>query len=322
MKGPSVAESKGGSETHRGSGAAPRGFEESPAGHPAGIPMDESPSMAAFSVDVEDYFQVESLRPICPRSSWETFEDRTERNTELVLTILEDMGARGTFYLLGWTAVRHTALVRRITAAGHEIASHGFDHDLVYHQGPDRFRQDVRRARRCLQDLSGQPVLGYRAPAYTIMNRTWWALSILADEGYRYDSSIYPIARRRYGMPRAHRWPQRLSLDGGAAMVEFPLPTARLGKVNLPVTGGAYLRLLPFSYQVWCVRRLVNAKRPFVLSIHPWELDPKQPRMPVNARTRLTHYHNLESTEKRLRFLLGLAAYRSQATVLSQLNLL
>ncbi len=280
-----------------------------------------APHLAAFSVDVEDYFQVEALRPYCPRGQWASFEDRTERNTDRLLEILAAHSATGTFFVLGWTAQRHPDLVRRIAAAGHEVASHGFEHALVYTQSPDEFRQDVRQARELLRDLSGQEVVGYRAPSYTIMTRTLWALPILVEEGYRYDSSIFPIARRRYGMPRANRWPHKIRIDEERTIVEFPLPTLRLGPVNIPATGGAYLRLLPFELQRRTVRGLMAASRPFVLTIHPWELDPAQPRFPVGARTRWTHYHNLGQAQARLDHLLSLGKYRSIGEVLSDLGL-
>jgi polysaccharide deacetylase family protein (PEP-CTERM system associated) len=279
-------------------------------------------SRAAFSVDVEDYFQVEALRDFCPRSAWESFEDRTEANTDRLLAVLDRQSAKGTFFVLGWTAQRHPQLVRRIAAAGHEIASHGYEHELIYRQGPDDFRHDVRRTRALLQDLSGQEVIGYRAPSYTVMQRTLWALEILLEVGYRYDSSIFPIARRRYGMPRARRWPHRIEVAGGGSIAEFPLPTVRLGALNVPATGGAYLRLLPFGFQSWTVRRMVRAGRPFVLTVHPWELDCEQPRFAVNVATRWTHYHNLDQAERRLADLLSLASFRSIGAVLKSLGLL
>ncbi len=283
--------------------------------------MTEPPSLAAFSADVEDYFQVEALRPFCPREKWGTFEDRTERSTERILEILAAHAAKGTFFILGWTAQKHPGLVRRIASQGHEIASHGFDHELIYNQDPEAFRQDVRRARALLQDLSGQEVIGYRAPSYTIMARTQWALAILAEEGYRYDSSIFPIARRRYGMPGANRWPHRIEIDAQRSIAEFPLPTIRLGSINLPATGGAYLRLLPFSLQQRSVKRLISARRPFILTVHPWELDPDQPRFPVGLRTRWTHYHNLGRAASRLGRLLSLGAYRPISQVLNEIGL-
>jgi len=277
---------------------------------------------AAFSADVEDYFQAEALRAHCPREAWASAEDRTEASTDRLLEILASRAIRGTFFILGWTASRHPGLVRRIAAAGHEVASHGSDHELIYRQSPDAFRDDVRRARRLLQDLSGQEVIGYRAPSYTIVARTRWALPILAEEGYRYDSSIFPIARRRYGIPGAPRMPHRIALAGGGTIAEFPLPTVRFGPVNVPLTGGAYLRLLPWRYQLWAVRRRIGAGSPFVLNVHPWELDPDQPRFPVGWRTRWTHYHNLDRAEARLKALLGEGTFGTLAEVLGRLGLL
>jgi len=283
---------------------------------------DTRADRAAFSADIEDYFQAEALRSFCPRSAWEGLEDRTVANTERLLEILGARGIRGTFFVLGWTAQRHPDLVRRIAAAGHEVGSHGFDHELVYRQDAEEFRRDIRRARQLLQDLSGQEVIGYRAPSYTIMTRTLWALGIIADEGFRYDSSVFPIARRRYGMPRAPRWPHRIALDAQRSIVEFPLPTVRFGTLNAPATGGAYLRLLPLRFQQWAVGRMLRAGQPFVLSIHPWELDPGQPRFPVRPRTRWTHYHNLRHAEARLTKLLSMGRFQTQADVLRGLDLL
>jgi polysaccharide deacetylase family protein (PEP-CTERM system associated) len=193
---------------------------------------------------------------------------------------------------------------------------------LVYNQDPAAFRADVRRTRGLLEDLTGCGVYGYRAPSYTIVESTQWALSILADEGYLYDSSIFPIHRRRYGMPRAPRWPWRMSLPDGRGLAEFPLPTIRCGLFNLPASGGAYLRLLPFALQRWALGRMRDSRRPFVLTIHPWELDPEQPRFPVGLRTRWTHYHNLDRTTPRLETLLSTDAYRPLIEVLQELDLL
>ena len=278
--------------------------------------------LAAFSVDVEDYFQVEALKEYCPRSRWEACEDRTVANTERLLLLLERHRSRGTFFVLGWTAKRHPELVKRISEAGHEIASHGYHHELVYNQTPDEFRQDVGDARRLLQDLSGQAVLGYRAPSYTVVHRTQWALPILAEQGHSYDSSIFPIKRMRYGMPNAPRWPYRIELGDGRTLAEFPLPTVRLGGINVPATGGAYLRLLPFPLQTWAVARMIRSHRPFVLTIHPWELDPGQPQFPVPPFTRWTHYHNLGVAQTRLEAFLAKTPFRPQAEILSDLKLL
>ncbi len=284
-------------------------------------PLDQR-SFAAFSVDLEDYFQVEALRGFCPRDRWSGCEDRTVSNADRILSLLSELRIKGTFFILGWTAERHPDLVQRIAAGGHEVASHGYDHELVYRQDPEAFRRDVARARRLLQDLSAQEVLGYRAPSYTIMARTMWALPILVDEGYRYDSSIFPIARRRYGMPGAERWPHRVQIAPAGTIAEFPLPTVRIGPVNAPATGGAYLRLLPMSFQRRAVEGMFKHRRAFVLSVHPWELDAGQPRFPVGVRTRWTHYHNLARAEGRLRVLLSRGDYRPVAEVLRDLDLL
>lgn len=281
----------------------------------------EQGALSAFSVDVEDYYHAEALRPFCPRSKWGSFQDRVERNTDRILDLLHARSIRGTFFILGCVAEKHGGLVRRIAAAGHEIASHGYDHELVYNQTPEAFREDVRRARRLLQDLSGQDVIGYRAPSYTIVRRTLWALRILVEEGYSYDSSIFPIPRRRYGMPKAPRLPNRIDLDV-ASIAEFPLPTIPLGPINFPVTSGAYLRLLPFAFQRATIRRMLDGAIPFVLSIHPWEIDPGQPRFPVGIRTRWTHYHNLSVAESRLCALLSLGRFRPLAEVLRDLHLI
>lgn len=277
--------------------------------------------LAALSVDVEDYFQVESLRPYCPRPRWSEFEDRTEVNTERVLDVLDAQGARGTFFVLGWIAERHPNLVRRIAARGHEIGSHGSDHELVTRQDPETFRADVRRARQILQDLSGQAVLGYRAPSYTIVSKTLWALPILAEEGYLYDSSIFPIRRLRYGIPGAPRWPHRLELRDGLSLAEYPLPTVRLGGANIPATGGAYLRLLPFAFQKRALQRFLDRELPFVVNVHPWELDPGQPRFRVGWRTKITHYYNLDVAQARLSAILSLTKFRSQLDILQDLGL-
>ena len=275
----------------------------------------------AFTVDVEDYFHAEALRPHCPREAWDTLESRVEANTDRLLSILAARGVQGTFFVLGWVADRHPDLVRRIAAGGHEVASHGQAHELITRQEPAAFREDVRRARARLQELSGQEVLGYRAPCYTVTARTRWALAVLAEEGHRYDSSIFPIRRRRYGIPDAPRVPHRLPAEEGG-IAEFPLPTVRGLGVNVPATGGAYLRLLPLAFQERAVRRLLARDMPVALNIHPWELDPDQPRFPVAPRTRWTHYHHLADTERRLGRILDLAPARTMAEVLRELGLL
>jgi polysaccharide deacetylase family protein (PEP-CTERM system associated) len=243
-------------------------------------------------------------------------------NTERILDLLAQLNARGTFYVLGWVARKHPTLVKTICDRGHEIASHGFGHELIYNQTALEFREDIRSARILLQDLSGQPVIGYRAPSYTIVHRTLWALHILAEEGYRYDSSVFPIPRQRYGMPWAPRWPHRIDLGDTGSIAEFPLPTVRIWPVNFPATGGAYLRLLPEEYQIRAVGHMLRKHLAFVINVHPWELDPDQPRFRVPRRTQWKHYHNLHVAGSRLSKLLSLSQFRSQGEVLVNLGLL
>jgi len=274
--------------------------------------------LGVITVDVEDYFQAEALRAHCPRNRWDSLEDRTEANTDRLLDLLEGKGIRGTFFVLGWSADRHPELVRRIADRGHEVASHGYDHELIYRQEPQVFRADVDRARKLLQDLSGQPVLGYRAPSYTVVSRTRWALDILAETGHVYDSSIFPIRRQKYGIPDAPRAPHRVGK--GDALIEFPLPAVRVGGVNLPATGGAYTRLFPMMFQRWAVRRLLGEGIPVAVNVHPWELDPGQPRMELTPLRRLIHYGNLSRTEARLSSLLDLAQFAPMIEILGELG--
>lgn len=258
----------------------------------------------AMSVDVEDYFHVSLMAPVLPRSAWERMERRVEANTERLLAMFDESRVHATFFVLGWVAERHPALVRRIAALGHELASHGYDHELVYDLSPARFRDDVRRTRALLEDVSGTTVEGYRAPGFSITNRSLWALDILVEEGYRYDASIFPIVHDRYGIPGAPRHPYALARPAGT-LVEVPASTVRLAGMNLPVAGGGYFRLLPYAWTRWGVRRVNERERkPVVFYLHPWELDPAQPRLPVRGFSAYRHYHNLSRTEDRLRRLL------------------
>ena len=258
-----------------------------------------------MTVDVEDYFQVSAFAGDVPRDQWDAQPSRLERNTERILGMFADAGATATFFTLGWVAERYPDLIRRIVAGGHELASHGFDHVRVAEQTPGQFRNDVRRTRSVLQDTGGVDVIGYRAASFSIDARTPWAHGILADEGYRYSSSIYPIRHDHYGMPDAPRFPYA-PLEG-SAFVEIPITTVRLYRRNIPFGGGGYFRLLPYPLFRWGLRR-VNAgdNRPAIFYFHPWEIDPDQPRLPgLRAKTRFRHYLNLGRTEGRLRTILA-----------------
>jgi polysaccharide deacetylase family protein (PEP-CTERM system associated) len=252
----------------------------------------------ALTIDVEDYFHASALADVAPRTSWESLPSRVGQNTRRLLDTLDRAGVRGTCFVLGWVARRDPALVKDIAARGHEIASHGFWHQLVYDQTPDEFRADVRDARARLQDISGQAVLGYRAPSFSIVDRSLWALDVLVEEGYRYDASIFPIHHDRYGIPDA---PRAIHIRQTAAgpIAEVPSSTVRVGK-NLPTAGGGYFRLLPYAWTRWGIQRVNAEGMPAIFYLHPWEVDPGQPVMPLSRLTTFRHYHNLDKCEARL----------------------
>lgn len=262
----------------------------------------------ALSVDVEDYFQVWALSPHVPRSEWERMPCRVERNVERILALLDEAGARATFFTLGWIAERYPRLVTRIAAAGHEVASHGYAHQAVAHQTRAEFYEDIRKAKLILEDITGGEVRGYRAPSFSIGRRTLWAFDCLLQAGYRYSSSIYPIRHDHYGMPEASRFP----FEPVPGLLEIPVTTARVFGTNLPAAGGGYFRFLPYQLSRALIQR-VNAaeRRPALFYFHPWELDPEQPRIPgTSLKTRFRHYLNLHRMEGRLRRLLSHFAWR------------
>lgn len=258
----------------------------------------------AFTVDVEDYFQVSGFERDIARSTWDSYESRVESNTERLLGLLAEHEVRGTFFILGWVAERFPGLVERIRAQGHELGSHSYWHRLIYEQSPAEFREDLRRSRDVLQDIVGERVTSYRAPSFSITKRSLWAAEILVEEGFEIDSSIYPVHHDRYGIPGAQRWLHRLPTPSGPIW-EFPPSIARLGGFNLPVSGGGYFRLYPGYWTERCLRTVNDAHgEPFMFYIHPWEVDPQQPRLKVGARlSRWRHYVNLRSTEGKLRSL-------------------
>jgi polysaccharide deacetylase family protein (PEP-CTERM system associated) len=256
----------------------------------------------AFSVDVEEHYQVEAFRGFIARNQWVRFESRVVVNTRRLLGLLQKRSVTATFFILGCVAERYPRLVRECIEAGHEIASHGWDHRPVTELTRDEFRSDVRRTKDLLEDLGGVEVLGYRAPTYSIVESTMWALEVLLEEGYRYDSSIFPIIHDRYGVPGAPRFPGTVATQSGSSLLEFPISTVRFGGINVPFIGGGYLRHLPQHFVHWGMRRVIERERqPVIVYVHPWELDPEQPRLgEVPAITRWRHYRNLERTEDRL----------------------
>lgn len=277
----------------------------------------------AFTVDVEDYFQVAALAPAIERASWPQRESRVERNTGVLLDLLAERGIHGTFFVLGWIAERHPDLIRRIAAAGHEIACHGFSHQLVYEQTPEEFREETARSKSTLEDLSGSAVIGYRAASFSITRRSLWALDVLIDLGFEYDSSIFPIRHDRYGIPGADPRPSRLTAPSGRTLAEFPLSAASYLGVRVPVSGGGYFRLLPYLVTRSGLRQINGSgERPFAFYLHPWEIDPQQPRVRVGWLSRFRHYTNLDRCESRLRRLLEEFRFASMREVLHCAGLL
>ena len=277
----------------------------------------------AFSVDVEDYFQVAALAPAIARDSWASRESRVERNTDVILGLLAERGIHGTFFVLGWIAERHPALVKRIAAAGHEIASHGYSHQLIYTQAREEFYEETVRSKRLLEDLGGAEVIGYRAASFSITQRSLWALDVLAELGFRYDSSIFPIRHDRYGIPGAVAEPGKVTAPSGATLVEFPMSAATFFGVKVPVSGGGYFRLLPYAVTRRGLRQInETCSRPFTFYLHPWEVDPGQPRIQVKWFSRFRHYTNLRRCEPRLRRLLGEFRFAPMRAVLAARGLL
>lgn len=275
-----------------------------------------TPVLNALTVDVEDYFQVSAFTGCVHRSQWESLESRVCQNTDRLLDIFEQAGVHATFFVLGWVAEHFPHLVRRIHRAGHELASHSHEHGLVYDSTPDGFRADLRRARCAIEDAAGVAIYGYRAPSYSITERSLWALDVLVEEGYLYDSSIYPIRHDRYGIPSWPRHIHRVERDGGGIW-ELPGSTVRRAGINFPMGGGGYFRLLPYSWTGGGIKTLNDVEeRPAIFYLHPWEVDPDQPRINAGMMSRLRHYHNLHETEARLRRLLREFRFGTVAEVL------
>jgi polysaccharide deacetylase family protein (PEP-CTERM system associated) len=272
----------------------------------------------ALTVDVEDYYQVSAFEHRIARSEWDSHESRVVRNTRLLLSVFRDHAVCGTFFVLGWVADRFPHLVEEICDAGHELASHGYWHRMVHDLTPAEFRDDLRKSKELLERIAGKPVVAYRAPSFSITARSLWALDILVDEGFLADSSIFPVRHDRYGMPNAATEPHYIELRAGR-LLEFPPSVLPLGRYRLPVAGGGYFRLLPKGVTYHAVRRCNRHRAPFMFYIHPWELDPAQPRVHgVGWKARARHYVNLRRTETKLRWLLNHASFGPMAMALRQ----
>ena len=258
-----------------------------------------------LTIDVEDYYQVSAFEAIVHYEEWEQYESRVEKNTYYILDVLDQYQTKATFFVLGWVAERHPKLIREIAQRGHEVASHGYSHKRIYTQTPEQFRQETRRSKYIVEDIVGHAIIGYRAASYSITKKSLWALEILVEESFLYDSSIFPIRHDVYGIPDAERFSHVIHTTSGDIR-EYPLSTLRICKTNMPVCGGGYLRIYPYALTKRAVN-ILNRKenKPVIIYAHPWEFDPDQPRLNGKWLSRLRHYTNLSKTDTILRSLLN-----------------
>jgi polysaccharide deacetylase family protein (PEP-CTERM system associated) len=274
----------------------------------------------ALTIDLEEFFQIHALSDVVPVRSWDTFTSTVRANTEKILDLLDQASISATFFCLGWIAERNRQLIRDIHARGHEIACHGHLHQIITSQTPPVFREDVSRAKGVLEECTGSPVLGYRAPTYSITGKTLWALDVLEELGFLYDSSIFPIYHDNYGIPDAPRHPHRLP---GRALVEFPISTLRMGSVNIPVSGGGYFRLFPYPVTRAALRYLERCGEPFIFYLHPWEIDRSNPRLDGMTRlSRFRTYVGIHRSLARFRTLIGDFSFSTVQNVLQDRGLL
>lgn len=256
----------------------------------------------AMTVDVEDYYQVAAFFDVVKPEEWENWPSRVEANTDRLLQLFDDKGLKVTFFILGWVAQRHPELVKRIHAQGHEIASHGYSHQFIYRQTQDVFREETQRSKQILEDLSGTPITGYRAASYSITRQSLWALDILAELGFTWDSSIFPTRHDNYGIPGSPEEPYKIITNSGAELLEFPLTTAKVFGQAVPAAGGGYFRQYPYALSRWLFERASDGgTKPQIFYLHPWEIDPDQPRIPdASWFSRFRHYTNLHRCLPRL----------------------
>jgi len=273
----------------------------------------------ALTIDVEDYFHVTAFASSITPDDWENFPHRVETNTNRLLDLLMEKGTLATFFVLGWVAERFPRLIRRIQEAGHEVGCHGYSHRSIACGLPADFRHDLRKAKSIIEDTTGLKVRSYRAPSYSVTSRTLWALEILGEEGFEFDSSIYPIVHDAYGMPGTPRFPYIRNLKGGLKIKEFPPSTLRFLGVNLPVAGGGYLRLYPYRWTSWAIGRINRVEgQPAMIYLHPWEIDPEQPRLSGSRLSRFRQYQNLHTTEVKLKNLLREFRFCPMEKILTQ----
>lgn len=277
-----------------------------------------------MSVDVEDYFQVEAFSGTVSRQQWDAWPLRVNENTRRILDLFDESGAKATFFFVGWVAEKYPDLVKETARRGHELGCHSYWHRLVYSLQPEEFREDTRRSKDIIEQAGGSRVLGYRAPSWSVTRQSLWALDILAEEGFVYDSSIYPVHHDIYGVPGAKKFPYEHRCANKRTLYEFPPATVSIGNATLPAAGGGYLRIFPMALTHWAFRQYTRLySKPVVVYFHPWEIDPLQPRVPAGLRSRLRHYTNLSGMESRLRELLGryrFHAFRDEPSVIQSLN--
>lgn len=287
------------------------------------------PVTHAMTVDVEDYFHVAAFAKVINPSDWHQWPSRVEANTDKLLQLFADHNLKITFFVLGWVAEKHPQLVKRICAQGHELASHGYSHQLVYRQTPDVFRAETAKSKQILEDLAQRPVTGYRAASYSITRKSLWALDVLAELGFTWDSSIFPTRHDNYGIPGSPEEPYKIITSKGAQLTEFPLTTAKVLGLSVPAAGGGYFRQYPYALSRWLFKRASqNQTRPQIFYLHPWEIDPDQPRVPnANWFSNFRHYTNLKRCLPRLEQLLAdfqfgtMSASLGSVTISKTLNL-
>lgn len=262
---------------------------------------NEQQVVNVFTVDFEDWYQGLEVIPL---KEWGRFESRIEKNTERILRLLEDVGVKATFFVLGYMAEKFPRLVREIAGEGHEIGTHGYSHQLVYRQSSEEFRREMIKSIEILEGIITSKITSYRAPFFSITESSLWALNILCDLGIRFDSSIFPVLNYRYGIPRAPRFPHWITTKSGSKILEFPMSTIRVLGKNVPVAGGAYFRIFPYQFIRAGIKSINRKNQPAIFYLHPWEIDPEHPKIDLPRRISLTHYYNLSGTENKLRRLL------------------
>ena len=274
-----------------------------------------------LTIDVEDYFHVSALAKSIDRNNWDSIESRVTSNVYRLLDRFDEHNVKATHFVLGWVAERFPDLIKEIDHRGHEVASHGYSHQLVYNQTPQVFEEETRDSKKLIEDIIGKPVYGYRAASYSITRKSLWALDILADLGFTYDSSIYPVVHDRYGIKGSPEYPHILETPAKQRLVEYPLSTYRLFGLAIPVAGGGYFRLYPYWLSRFFYHSINKSSAPFVFYLHPWEVDPDQPRVQASLLSKFRHYNNLDKCEKRLSNLLADFSFTTMYAKLDEMKL-